>query len=303
MQLLQLKYFKALAKSEHLTQTANDLFISAPSLSATISRLESELNVQLFDHIGKNLVLNDNGKAFLKYVNKALTALQNGEQEMKDRSNSAKSKVSVMLTSLPIWFDMLQSFQDKYPEVELKIEAIVPEKINDESASLNFDYFLGAINDINPEVYDYAKVFDYEKPVLMVSKQHRFAEEKSVNLLEAKDETFISIGKINLSATKYLYNICALAGFIPKKVIESDYFIRMKLISENAGIGLTTDLGSNIQLLGNPTFVVVPIRSPIITRTQVIAWHKDYYQSVSALNFKNYLFHFNFPSLNLTDKS
>ena len=49
MELLQLYYFKVLAEREHLTRTAESLMIAAPSLSATISRLENELGVKLFD--------------------------------------------------------------------------------------------------------------------------------------------------------------------------------------------------------------------------------------------------------------
>ena len=49
MELLQLRYFKAVAENESLTQTANKLFISPPSLSSTISRLEKELGTELFD--------------------------------------------------------------------------------------------------------------------------------------------------------------------------------------------------------------------------------------------------------------
>ena len=287
-QLLQLKYFKALAESGHLTQTAKDLYISAPSLSETISRLESELNVELFDHVGKNIVLNDNGKIFLKYVNKALEALINGQKAMKDRSSL--SKISIVLTSLPIWFNMLQSFHESYPDIELNVKTITPQVLNEGDNSLNFDYFLGTINDINSDIYNYIKVFNCEKPVLMVSHNNNLSKESSINLADAKEETFISIGKVNLSSTKYLYDICALAGFIPKKVIEGDYFIRMKLILENVGVGLTTDLGSEIQLLDNPALVAVPINAPILTRTQVIAWHKDSYESFSAIKLKNYLF-------------
>ena len=43
MDLLQLKYFCALAKNEHLTMTARELMVSAPSLSLTIKKLEKEL--------------------------------------------------------------------------------------------------------------------------------------------------------------------------------------------------------------------------------------------------------------------
>ena len=72
MKLLQLYYFKALAEREHLTATAAELYISPPSLSAAISRLETDLGVPLFDRVGRNIRLNDKGRQFYDHVKLAL---------------------------------------------------------------------------------------------------------------------------------------------------------------------------------------------------------------------------------------
>ena len=46
--LLQLEYFRKLAATEHITQTAKELYISQTALSSMIIGLEKELGVQLF---------------------------------------------------------------------------------------------------------------------------------------------------------------------------------------------------------------------------------------------------------------
>ena len=87
MGLLQLEYFKALAEREHLTQTAKELMISAPSLSATIARLEREVGFPLFERTGRNIRLNACGRIYLKHVNDVFSALENAKLEMLDAEN------------------------------------------------------------------------------------------------------------------------------------------------------------------------------------------------------------------------
>lgn len=83
MELLQLRYFLALAKEEHMSHTAEKLFISQPSLSLTIKKLEDELGVKLFDRTGRNIKLNLYGKAFLPHVEDVFSSLERGVNELK----------------------------------------------------------------------------------------------------------------------------------------------------------------------------------------------------------------------------
>jgi DNA-binding transcriptional LysR family regulator len=68
MELQQLKYFKAVAHFGMIADAAQSLFISAPALSTSISRLEKELGVKLFDRTGNRITLNPQGQIFLKHT-------------------------------------------------------------------------------------------------------------------------------------------------------------------------------------------------------------------------------------------
>ena len=70
MNLNHLYYFRALAKEEHYTRTADMLSITQPSLSHAISCLESELGVKLFEKQGRNAKLTKYGALFLRYDGK-----------------------------------------------------------------------------------------------------------------------------------------------------------------------------------------------------------------------------------------
>ncbi len=72
MTLQQLNYFRVLAKIQHYTKAADILLIAQPSLSYSMSQLEKELNVELFERHGRKVKLSYSGEQFLKYVEKAL---------------------------------------------------------------------------------------------------------------------------------------------------------------------------------------------------------------------------------------
>lgn len=84
MELLQLHYFQTVARMEHMTKAAKELRIAQPALSKTIARLEEDLGVPLFDRQSRQIKLNSFGKAFLKSVDTALSALEEGRREVSD---------------------------------------------------------------------------------------------------------------------------------------------------------------------------------------------------------------------------
>ena len=62
--LQQLRYFRELAATGHLTQTAERLYITQTTLSNTIINLEKQLGVKLFDRVGRTLQLNEAGRLY-----------------------------------------------------------------------------------------------------------------------------------------------------------------------------------------------------------------------------------------------
>lgn len=86
MNLSQLYYFRKLAELQHYTRAAKELFITQPTLSGSISSLEQELGVSLFQKAGRNVELTKYGSEFLEYVNAALEQLDKGIAIMKGYS-------------------------------------------------------------------------------------------------------------------------------------------------------------------------------------------------------------------------
>ena len=85
-----LRYFSVLAQVEHYTLAAARLGISQPSLSSAIHHLETELGgVKLFEKVGRNIRLTEEGRYFQEKVDAALQELQTASMTLRDSKASA----------------------------------------------------------------------------------------------------------------------------------------------------------------------------------------------------------------------
>ncbi len=91
--LLQLQYFKTLARVLHYTHAAAELHIAQPSLSYSIKELEKELGVKLFEKDSRHIRLTIYGEQFLPYAEQALAMLDEGVGVLRQMSNSAQQIV------------------------------------------------------------------------------------------------------------------------------------------------------------------------------------------------------------------
>ena len=78
MNLSQVRYFKKLAEVQHYTRAAKELFISQPTLSNSISQLERELGIPLFERENRAVRLTRYGEEFYAYASQALQLLDKG---------------------------------------------------------------------------------------------------------------------------------------------------------------------------------------------------------------------------------
>lgn len=83
MELLQLKYFLAVAESEHMTNTAKQLHIAQPALTQSIHRLEQELGVCLFERAGRGIRLSPAGAYVRDRVKPAMETLENVARDVQ----------------------------------------------------------------------------------------------------------------------------------------------------------------------------------------------------------------------------
>ena len=137
MELLQLKYFYKIANSRTLTQAADELNVSQPSLSRMISRLEDEFEMEFFDRNGRNITLNKNGEVFLHYCTQIMNSLDEMRTDLSELKKRKDLQVSVGFYSMSsMLIDIIGNFRRLYPNIQIRVLQHYHEDDSDSSLDL-----------------------------------------------------------------------------------------------------------------------------------------------------------------------
>jgi len=144
MELLQLRYFKKVAETGKISAAAKELYISAPALSATLSRLEKELGVKLFDRQANRIVLNQQGEIFLRHVDGVFASLESAKTEMAQSLQKQGGEVRIAVTDAILWRELLSYFTEAYPEIRILATTVPLSRLRDLSLSGRYTFLLAA---------------------------------------------------------------------------------------------------------------------------------------------------------------
>jgi LysR family transcriptional regulator, hydrogen peroxide-inducible genes activator len=132
MTITQLKYVLAVAEHKNFTLAAEKCFVTQPTLSMQIQKVEEELQIQIFDRTKKPIQLTDIG---LKIVNQAKNIVNEADRiqdivEQQKGFIGGEFRIGIIPTIMPTLLPMfLNNFIKKYPKVNLIIEELNTDEI------------------------------------------------------------------------------------------------------------------------------------------------------------------------------
>ena len=284
--LQQLRYFRELAKTCHLTRTAEKLYITQTTLSNTIINLEKQLGIKLFDRIGRNIQLSKAGKQYFKYVNEALISLENAQTVIDDFKEKDQQNVSVAMNCSNVWTDMIHDFRSLYGSYNIRQIDCDKALFHEMLLNQEIDFVLAGVGDI-PMLGLKHQVLREERLYLCVSKDSPLSERKSIYLSDAKDEAFIILPKTTCFRD-YCDKLFQKAGIHCKVAAECDYTMRGKMVEAGFGVALTTSFYKKGRLHGD-NISYIPIADDFARRPIAIMWNPQHYLSRAARDFMDYV--------------
>lgn len=282
MELRHLRYFLELAQTEHLTQSAQNLFVTQSTLSHGLRQLEEELGIVLFERIGRGLKLSEAGRAFQGYAARALQEVESGRMALAEISglNAGSLRIGILPsfghTFIP---PAVAAFSSRYPNVHVAVRELRAGDIEQMLLDGQLDVGISLCPAERVEL-DVEPLFD-EELVLVVPPGHRLAARRSLPLKELQavplamqprsfvtrrilDAAFRTARaapavRLEMDSVEALVRVCrtgALATIIPERVAHHASDLRL-----------------------------IRLHSPTPGRSAGVLWRKGGSRNVAALEF------------------
>ncbi|MGW2228668.1 LysR family transcriptional regulator [Streptomyces formicae] len=287
MDLLQLRYFQAVARYEHISRAAEELRVAQPSLSRTIARLEADLGTPLFDRQGRRIRLNQYGTIFLRHVERALSELDDGRRALADARDTGLGRVSVASETLLTVSPLLGSFRAAYPRADVRLYQSNAEEMDRQLRAGEVDFCVASqpLNGANLDSIELAR----EEVLLAVPYGHWLDGRESVTIREIADEPFVSTRRGHWQRA-LLDRLFEAEGLTPLLSCEgNEPAASQNMISAGLGIGLIPAISRQAGTETRVPVAWVHVDAPDCSRVLTLLWNRDTYLSEAAVKLREFI--------------
>lgn len=192
MEFRNLKTFRTVADNLSFTKTAEQLFMAQSSVSAQIKALEAELEIKLFDRIGKRVLLTDAGRKLYDYARR----MEDMTLEIRSEVSNSKYTRGNLTIRVPETLaaaympKIIERFHQKNPKVNLTFINCSDQHLREELNSGRIDLaFLmtGALHFADVNIHR----LKTENLILVANRTHPLALRETVDLTDLADHTVL----------------------------------------------------------------------------------------------------------------
>jgi len=213
MTIQQLEYILAVDKYRHFGHAADACFVTQPTLSAQISKLERELEIIIFDRSKMPVIPTELGAAVLSQAKKVVTESK-GIYEMIAALKgdiSGVIKLGIIPTLAPYLLPLfIGRFLERYPNVQLEVEEMVTEDVVRKLRNDELD--MGIVVTPLAEQGILEKPMFYEKFYVYLSKGHHLLQKKKLEISDIINEDLWVLQQGHCFRDQVL-NLCDQAKF------------------------------------------------------------------------------------------
>jgi LysR family hydrogen peroxide-inducible transcriptional activator len=290
MTLTELRYVVAVARERHFGRAAEACFVSQPTLSVAIKKLEEELDVKLFERGSNEVSVTPLGE---EIVRQAQTVIEQaaGIKEIARRGKDPVSgplRLGVIYTVGPYLLpDLVRQAIDRLPRMPLMLQENFTAKLLDMLRAGELDAAILA--EPFPDA-GLATAPLYDEPFMVaVPRKHPLARRKRIPAEELKKETMLLLGTGHCFRDHVLEVCPEYAQFSSnsegiRKSFEGSSLETIKYMVAS-GMGLTVVPQLSVPAEPDRHVAYVPFSDPVPTRRVVLVWRRTFtrYEAIAAL--------------------
>ena len=185
-----LKVFQTVCKEMNMTKASNELFISQPAISKTISEIEEYYHVKLFERRNKSLILLPDGQRLYEYACAVLDLIEKMDRTMKEDGRMEVVRVGASITTgTSILSDISVAYHQANPRVKLIATVDNTDVIERDLLDSKLDIAI-VEGEISSRYIETEPLGDTEV-VLVVNRMHPLYEKENVTLEDLQNMDFI----------------------------------------------------------------------------------------------------------------
>ena len=290
MTLTELRYIVAVARERHFGRAAEACFVSQPTLSVAIKKLEEELDCKIFERGGSEVSVTPVGEEIVRQAQQVIEQAQ-GIKEIAKRGKDPLAgplRVGVIYTIGPYLLpDLVRQAIDRTPQMPLMLQENFTARLLEMLRTGELDCAIMAepFPDAGLAV---APLYD-EPFMIAVPSKHPLARRDRIPAEELKRETMLLLGTGHCFRDHVLEVCPEHARFSSdaegiRKSFEGSSLETIKYMVAS-GMGITVVPQLSVPAEPQPHVVYVPFADPVPTRRVVLAWRRSFtrYEAIAAL--------------------
>ncbi|NVK36532.1 MAG: LysR family transcriptional regulator [Gammaproteobacteria bacterium] len=281
MTLSELKYIVALAQERHFGRAAERCFVSQPTLSVAIKKLESELGISLFERSKNAVSVTPLGE---QVVHQAQVVLEN-VRSLQDIAQGGKDqlkgplKIGAIFTIGPYLFPhLIPQVQQLAPEMPLYIEESYTKVLRQKLREGELDVIIVALPFTEPDVLTKPL---YDEPFeVLLPKDHEWLKQKAISPDLLPDSDLLLLGEGHCFRDQVIDMCPALnknQNTKLKAIAEGSSLETLRhMVASGLGITVLPKSATGVGLYANGWLETRPFVRPTPSRTVAIAWRASF---------------------------
>ena len=287
MDMQQLRLFLSISRTLNFTRTAEEFFMTQPTVSNRIRALEEELDTDLINRSPHHVRMTDAGREFVGYAASILELESAAVMRLRNLNANKPGyvRVAMLSSSSPYFSRALKEFSSRFRNAQVDVTMLEGSEMLRAISRLDYDLYFAN----EPMMPQQSKKLSYA--VTGVTQLHLFVNKADLPSIDMNDwstigaHPFVSMQASDFTLSSQIERICQNRGITPETL---NYYNRadMILLGVDSGTGLAI-LPPEVTAMKCPDNVVaIPIPGDDAALRSVVAWKTDS-QNIEADRFRD----------------